>query len=117
MSKVRQILGKIQRQTAKKQGELEELQKQKELIEAAEAVKASPQYVKLARARKQIRSRLHVIRVNVSKKRQSISFKERDIKALQIAIQQFQSEEKDKAKSLTQVESQIAALESRVPVP
>ena len=117
MSKVRQILGKIQRQTAKKQGELEELQRQKKLIEAAEAVRASPEYLKLVRTRKQIRSRLHVIRVNVSKKRQSISFKDRDIKALQKAIQQLQSEEKDKAKSLAQVESQIAALESRVRAP
>jgi tRNA threonylcarbamoyladenosine modification (KEOPS) complex Pcc1 subunit len=102
-------LTRIDRQMEKAKRDLISLQLKRTELEKAEACRKSPEYRALELKKRDVRARLHVIRVNIHKKRMSVQFKTRDIKSLHAAISNFQNEEKQKMGELSNIEAKINA--------
>ena len=102
-------LTRIDRQMEKAKRDLISLQLKRKELEKAEACRKSPEYRALELKKRDVRARLHVIRVNIHKKRMSVEYKTRDIKNLHAAISKFQNEEKQKMRELSAVEANLNA--------
>jgi len=109
-------LSRIDRQLEKALKDLKNLRRKRIVLARAESYKQSPEFRRLEHQHREVRARIHVIRVNIHKKKMSVSFKTRDIKNLLAAIQTFKTEEKQKVKELRAIESKINAFTRGRPI-
>ena len=90
-----------------------DLQKAKDKLrerKAAEQAEQSPQYKSLSKKRDELKSRLHVIKLNISKKGQRVACLERDLKITQDAISKFETEKNLRVRKLQDIEIEIRDL-------
>ena len=114
MKNDRLILSHLDKQTARMHAELNQIKRQREVLEKRERVRTSPAYRKLEAQRKEAVKQVHLIRLNLVKKRLSLRHRERDVKYLTSAIAKYAHDETKHVKRMEEIERQLADMVSKI---
>jgi len=114
-------LERLHERAAAAAAEFNRLQGKARMVAAMDGVRNLPEYNKLIADKASIRHTLHVIRVNIAKKKQAISHRRRDLEEFEKALKHFQESEVEKTAEQATIDLKLQQLierqKARVKIP